>query len=261
MGNFLSKNLRLLRDRAGLTQDDFASIGIKKATYSNYETGKTEPKLDTLVDLSNFLKVPLHELISVDLEHEPTPTSNEIQQVLPPHIIPDEVNQIPIVDVEAAAGAGSFNPDHIEVLGYLSLPTSSLSHRRGTYYAIRTRGESMSPTIFDKDYLIIRQLSHAEFSELRDEYVYVVVTREGQAFVKRIKDRLKTKGFIVCMSDNLNKAAYPNFVLEEAELSELFFVEFRISARMPNINATYFDRLRDLEDRVEEIEVLTKRLR
>ena len=38
-----------------------------------------------------------------------------------------------------------------------------------------------------------------------EEQVYVVTDRDGKAYVKRVKNRLD-KGFIVCMSDNPDKA-------------------------------------------------------
>ena len=161
-------------------------------------------------------------------------------------------SNIPIIDIEAAAGIGSLNNDHIDVLGYLTLPENGLQ-RGARYYAIRTRGQSMSPTLFDKDYLIIRYLERSEYSDLRDEYVYVVVDSEGKSYVKRIKDRLH-KGFIVCMSDNLDKTNYPNFTLEESEIANLFYVEMKLSPFLPNINSTYYDRLKSLEDRVDEID-------
>lgn len=171
----------------------------------------------------------------------------------------DDIHKIPIIDIEAAAGEGRLNGDYIEPIGYITVPSNSLHSRTATYYGIRSRGDSMFPTIYDKDILIIRQLDRGEWAELRDEYVYVVVNSDGKAFVKRIKNRL-SRGFVVLTSDNLDKVNYPNFTLEENELHYFFYAELKISAHFPNINATYFDRLKLLEDRVDEIDFKFKRL-
>lgn len=171
----------------------------------------------------------------------------------------ENTRKIPIIDIEAAAGSGQLNGDYIEPLGFIAVPINSLHSRTATYYAIRSRGDSMFPTIYDKDILIIRQLHRGEWGELRDEYVYVIVDRNGKAYVKRIKDRL-SRGFIVLTSDNLDKINYPNFTLEESELHYFFYAELKISAHFPNINATYFDRLKSLEDRFDEMDFRFKKL-
>lgn len=56
-----------MREKLGLTLNDFEHLGIKKGTLSNYELGKTEPKFNTLLDLSNFFRLTLDELLTVDL--------------------------------------------------------------------------------------------------------------------------------------------------------------------------------------------------
>ncbi len=164
-----------------------------------------------------------------------------------------DLKSIPIVDIEVAAGLGRYNHEHIDVMGHLTLPSNSLQRRDARYYAIRSRGQSMTPTIFDKDWLIIRYLEQSEWQSLRDEYIYVVVDKDGKSYIKRIKDRL-SRGFIVCMSDNIDKANYPNFSLDESEIYSLFYVEFKLSPHLPNVNTTYYDRMKLLEDRVDELE-------
>lgn len=264
MSNFLSKNLRYLRLKAGLVQDDFEQIGIKKATYSNYELGNTEPKIELLIELSKFLRVEVGDLISKDLSIAPDYKQLEDDRLkmvadVPGEVFKQDLNTIPIIDIEAAAGIGTYNNRHIDVSGYLTVPVNSLQRSDARYFAIRTRGHSMSPTIFDKDYLIIRYLERSEWQSLRDEYVYVVVDKDGKSYVKRIKDRL-SKGFIVCMSDNLDKGNYPNFTLEESEIVNLFYAELKISPYLPNLNSTYYDRMKSLEDRVDELVAWRSRL-
>lgn len=56
----MKNRLKKLRIEKGLTLDDIQKqTGINRATYNNYESGKTEPKLETWMNLSNFFNVPL----------------------------------------------------------------------------------------------------------------------------------------------------------------------------------------------------------
>lgn len=170
-----------------------------------------------------------------------------------------DFRHIPIIDIEAAAGNGAINTDYIEVLGYITVPSNSLYSRTATYYAVKSRGDSMFPTIYDKDILVVRVLDRGEWQDIRDEHVYIVVDAQGRTFVKRVKNRLQ-RGFVVLMSDNLDKVYYPNFTLEANELHFFLYPELRISPHFPNINATYFNRLKDLEDRFDELSLQFKRI-
>lgn len=54
-----------------LRQDEMQNgTGIKAATWSNYELGKTEPSIDVLIIISKFLKVNLSDLIETDLSQK-----------------------------------------------------------------------------------------------------------------------------------------------------------------------------------------------
>lgn len=156
--------------------------------------------------------------------------------------------EIPIVDISAAAGYGAINSDHAEQLGVMKLLASMIN--KGMYYCIRNRGFSMSPTLQESDYIIVRYMQQSEWADMRDEHVYVVVDRDGHTYVKRVKNRLQ-KGFIVLTSDSIDKASYPNFNLQADEIANMFYAEWHFSAKMQNINETYYNRLKSLEDTVD----------
>ena len=111
----------------------------------------------------------------------------------------------------------------------------------------------MSPTLQDGGYMIIRLLEKEEWNSMQDERIYVVSTTEGKAFLKRVKNRFK-QGFIVMMSDNPDKATYGNFNLTTDEINTIWYAEWYLSAKMPNIHDQYYSRLQRLEDRLENIE-------
>lgn len=159
---------------------------------------------------------------------------------------------IPIVEIYAAAGYGYMNTDNLIPTGEINLPRA-MFRSNGLRYCIRIKGFSMAPTLQDSDYLIIRHLDVSEWQKMPDEHVFLVVDKDGMAYVKRVKNRLN-RGFIVLMSDSIEKSSYPNFNLQGDEIANIFYAEWHFSAKMQNINETYYDRLKTLEDRFEDLE-------
>lgn len=174
-------------------------------------------------------------------------TSSDIEKSL----IENKDVSIPLVDISVAAGCSGYNnPNYLEVVDRINMPPSMLK-RQAQYYCIKVRGESMSPTLLDSSYVIVRVLERSEWIDMPDCHVYVISDRKGRAYIKRIKNRFREHGFIVCMSDNVDKANYPNFNLQEDEIQTILYVEWYISAKIPNINDTYYKKVNDLEDDVD----------
>ena len=159
---------------------------------------------------------------------------------------------IPIVDIAAAAGgAGEYNADYLTPEDSIVMPPQMV--RRGVHHCVKIKGDSMAPTMQDGGYIIVRLLDRAEWVDVKNDYVYVVADREGRTYIKRLRNRLREHGFIVCTSDNPDKNAYPNFNLEEDEIHSILFVEWYLSAKMPNIHATYYDQVQQLRDDMDDI--------
>lgn len=247
----------LVETFSGGNNSQFANlVGTSEANIRGYRSGRM-PKYDFIKSLCENLDISYEWLISG--VGSMTKTHQIGSLVLDAPVEYSDTRKIPIIDIEAAAGSGQLNGDYIEPLGFITVPANSLHSRTATYYAVRARGDSMFPTIYDKDILIIRQLNRGEWADIRDEYVYVVVDTGGKTYVKRIKNRLN-RGFVVLTSDNLDKHNYRSITLNESELHYFFYAELKISAHFHNISATYFDRLKLLEDRVDEIDFKFKRL-
>ena len=165
-----------------------------------------------------------------------------------------DIITIPMVEIYAAAGHGFMNTDSLIPTGEVNLP-KSMFRSSGLRYCIRVKGFSMAPTLQDSDYLIIRHLDRTEWESMSDEHVCLVVDKDGMAYVKRVKNRLD-RGFIVLTSDSIEKSSYPNFNLQADEIANIFYAEWHFSAKMQNINETYYDRLKMLEDKFDNLENL-----
>lgn len=167
--------------------------------------------------------------------------------------------RIPVVDISVAAGSGFYNGEYLSEVETISLPRSMIKDGQ-TYLCVRAKGRSMEPSILDGGYLIIHLLDQSEWENIRDGYVYVVSDTDGRSYVKRLKNRLRQHGFVVCMSDNADKQNYSNFNLYEEELNTVWYAEWYFTAKIPNIQETYYHKQAELEDRFDELALQVQQL-
>jgi transcriptional regulator with XRE-family HTH domain len=66
--NFLSSNLRFLRKRRRLSQQQLADdLGVKRSNIAAYETKNVEPRLALINDIAQYFDLSLEHLIMADL--------------------------------------------------------------------------------------------------------------------------------------------------------------------------------------------------
>ena len=168
---------------------------------------------------------------------------------------------VPVLPVEAAAGAGAFNLDFNEEVETMVLPRSFLTPTTSMRYCIDVRGESMEPTLLDRTRIVIRLLDRSNWGDVRNGKVYVITDREGLTYVKRVQNRLKTRGALVLISDNPDRDRFRSFELREEEIQHIWTVELYIADHIPPV-AQRWDGMRDeldaLRDRLDEMELMMK---
>lgn len=77
----MKNRLKELRTAHKLTLDDIENnTGINRGTYSNYENGKTEPKLDTWQKLANFFGVSTAYLLGLENDVDSDFTIKELEE-------------------------------------------------------------------------------------------------------------------------------------------------------------------------------------
>lgn len=83
----LANNLRFLRAKHKLTQDDLSSLlNISRQAYSNYETSKRTPDLDSLLHISRFYRITLDELVLNNLQST-YQTADKTGEEVTPYIV------------------------------------------------------------------------------------------------------------------------------------------------------------------------------
>lgn len=64
----LATNIKHLRKQIAISQEELATqLGLNRGNIASYEKGTAEPKICNLVNLANFYKVSVIDLITVDL--------------------------------------------------------------------------------------------------------------------------------------------------------------------------------------------------
>lgn len=76
MGNYFSKNLKYLREKKGLEQQELAeNLNVPRSTLSCWENGIRTPKIEQIQEIAKYFNVDI-DIISKD--YSDTPFSNEL---------------------------------------------------------------------------------------------------------------------------------------------------------------------------------------
>ena len=67
MGDKFNENLKIARERKGITQKELAEkIGVAKSTYSLYESGNREPNVQTIKKIAEALNTSADEVLGIE---------------------------------------------------------------------------------------------------------------------------------------------------------------------------------------------------
>ena len=193
------------------------------------------------------IKVDLHtpKATRTDIHGESRPTPAAIAADIRGAYTAVGAVSVPVVDIEAAAGGGAINSDYFDEADVMRLPSSMLPHTSAKRLCISVSGESMEPTIYDGTRIVVRLLDRSEWARIRSGEVYVVTDREGNSYVKRLRNNLETSGRLILTSDNPNQRKYTPLPLMEDEISNVWAVELVISDIVPPSERDQIDDLRD----------------
>jgi len=153
-------------------------------------------------------------------------------------------NNITLVPVKAAAGYlnGFGDPEFIETLPTYNLPNI----QNGIFRMFQVAGHSMFPTLHNGAY-VVGQFVENWTKDIKDDRVYVIVSRDNGVIVKRCLNRIKKYGNIYCKSDN--RKEHPSFAVSPEDIIEVWEYKMHIGFELGN-PADLYDRVSDLEAEV-----------
>lgn len=215
--NFLSKNIKHLRQLKNLSQEAFADyLKVTRSRIGSYEENRSSPSVDFLIELSSFFNIPIDILIKNDLTKTKDTSFIEVgnTKILFPIMVNEEnENLIEIVPAKASAGylLGYDDPEYIEQLKKIKLPFLP----SGKHRAFPIKGDSMLP-MKNGSYVV------AEFVEdifsVKSGDSYIIVTKNDGMTYKRLYNLLEENGTLLLKSDNREYQAYEVPIEEILEL-------------------------------------------
>lgn len=255
--SFVGKNIRKLRTVKKLSQAAFAELfGLARPSVGAYEEGRSEPKMETLIQIAQ------HFGLSVDLLLTKELTINELyhfdifkEQLQQPAVAPEPTTK--------ATPAPSMTPlvYRNRVLEYIvhhhnaafveALPVLQLPHQlTGPTRAFEVSGADMllhRQGLRHQDIVLCSRIDKAK-PRLKKGTVYVFVT-QNKALIRRLTSWLPDDQLLHLRADNPD---YGNQELELSQVLEIWEVRgvYTTHLRTP---ALLDERVAELERKVDEL--------
>ncbi|HYK77471.1 MAG TPA: helix-turn-helix domain-containing protein [Daejeonella sp.] len=225
----ISSNLKYLRKKKGLTQQQFADLlEIKRSLVGAYEEERAEPKYELLKKFANFYELSMDELANdqIDDKWKPKPKGDPANlRVLSISVDSQDRENIELVPVKASAGYlnGYADPEYISELPKFHLPM----FKQGTYRAFEIKGDSMLPlqpgTIVIGEYL-------SSWNDLKIGDTYIIISKSEGVVYKRIGNKFKENKPLKLVSDN---PVYEPYTISAEDVVEIWKAKAFISTHFP----------------------------
>jgi transcriptional regulator with XRE-family HTH domain len=228
----LNENIRVLRKRLSLTQDQFAQqLGIKRSLIGAYEEGRAEPKLELLQKMAEVFSISVDDLIGKDFTTESSFSADKKftrgKDVVVVTVDSAKRDNIEFVPHKAAAGYlnGFADAEYVKELPHFNLPIL----KQGTYRAFEISGDSMLPllpgTIVIGEYV-------DDLRSIKSGKTYVLITQREGIVYKRVFNYLDENGTLFLVSDNRQYAPYQ---LNGSDVIEVWMAKAYISVQFPDV--------------------------
>lgn len=197
----IGSRIKNLRKQYNMTQDELGSkITATKSMISLWENGKRKVDTTTLSKLAKIFNVSTDYLLGRNY------TTNGLKTEINYAIPLTSGVRIPVL---GSIVAGIPNTAVTEYDEWIEISHSMAI--RGEYFALRIKGDSMEPTLFDSDIVVIRQQPDVEDGEIA-----AVSIANNEATIKRIYHR---SDGIDIVGDNVR--AFPRMFYSNHDIATL----------------------------------------
>lgn len=236
---YFDSNIKLLRKRKSLTQDEVAvQLKMKRSTLSGYENRVAQPGLEILLLFSDYYKIATDTLLRVDLSKLSETQLRQLEQgedvflrggnlrILASTVNEHNQENIELVPVKALAGYtnGFSDPEYIGGLQVFQLPFLSPDKK---YRSFQLQGDSMFP-IPDKAWVTGEYV--LDWKELKTGEACIILTLDEGIVFKVIENRIEKEGKVILYSLN---PLYEPYEIHVSGIREIWkFIHF-ISHEIP----------------------------
>jgi len=222
----ISKNIKFLRKKRGLTQQEFADqVGIKRSLVGAYEEERAEPKYELLKIIASFFDISIDDFINETITDKWQPTPKGNLRILSISVDKEDNENIELVPVKASAGYlnGYADPEYVAKLPKFYLPMFN----QGTYRAFEIKGDSMLPlvsgTIIIGEYL-------ENWADVKVNDTYVIISKSDGVVYKRLGSKFKADKKLKLVSDN---PVYEPYEINGEDILEIWKAKAYISTHLP----------------------------
>jgi len=176
LSKYVGSQIRRLREQHGWDQEKLAGkLNTSRVSISRYESGLRKANQDTLFDLADIFNVSINEFF---------PRPENIKPISP------NIKKVPILG-QIACGDPITAEENIEEY------RDTLADRlpSGNVFYLKAKGDSMSPTIPNGSYVLIREQPTVEDGEI----AAVLVNGDTEATLKRVR---RQNNLVMLMPDN-----------------------------------------------------------
>ena len=253
--SYVGKNIRKLRTVKKLSQSAFAELfGLARPSVGAYEEGRSEPKMETLIQIAHYFglsvdllltkELTVNELYNFDVFRDDIPAATPAS-VLPALDPPDDITPLVLNNRATEYIMHHHDPAYLDRLPWLKLPHQP----GGPTRAFEIRGAEMQlpkhQGLRHKDVVLCSRVPAGGVQEGR---IYVFVT-PGSILVRRVAGLLAEGQRLQLRADN---ADYSPKELEISQTLEIWQVQgvFTTHLRPP---ARLDERVATLEQQVAEL--------
>jgi transcriptional regulator with XRE-family HTH domain len=262
-----NSNIKLLRKRSRLTQDEVAAdLGMKRSTFSGYENGVAQPTVKVLIAFSQYYHVSVDTLIKVDMVRLTPGIISQIVdgddifmtgtklRVLTTTINPQNEDNIELIPEKAKAGyaTGFADPEFIRMLPTFHLPFLSKERK---YRTFQISGDSMLP-IPDSSYVTGEYVENWHL--VRNRHAYVILTLDDGILFKVAENLIESQQKLRLYSLN---PFYEPYDVHVSQIREVWkFVNYISSALPEEVNTPKDDLVATVMSIREDVCALKKKL-
>lgn len=154
----LSENIKYLRLKAGLTQDQLAEkLNYKSyTTIAKWESGVSEPPLSKTHELANIFNVNIDNLVHTNLE-KPELAFIDLSNYVKIPVVGKIPAGVPVEAIE-------------DIVDYIDIP-EDWTKGNAEFIGLEVKGDSMYPIMLDGDRVVIRVQPSAETGDICACYV------------------------------------------------------------------------------------------
>jgi transcriptional regulator with XRE-family HTH domain len=225
----ISSNIKFLRKKKGLTQQQFADqVGIKRSLVGAYEEERAEPKYELLKKIALFFEISLDDFINETINEKWTPKpkgDSSNLRILSISVDKEDNENIEMVPLKASAGYmnGYADPEYVSQLPKLYLPM----FKQGTYRGFEIKGDSMLPLVSGTT--IIGEYVE-NWGDVKPAETYVIISKNDGVVYKRIGNKFKDSKKLKLVSDN---PVYEPYEINGEDILEIWKAKAYISTHLP----------------------------